>query len=293
MGVTTHDAMDAVIREKRHALLQGFDLRGKRGLEIGPLCFPLATRPECDVIYVDHCTTEQLLEKYKGHSNIDPQKIVNVDFVWGERGLREVVPRGVEYIIASHVVEHVPDLVGWLIEMSDCLVEGGELALVVPDKRFTFDVYRRCAALDEIRLAHAELRRRPGFRCVLDHFCNVVSADAWALWSDYSSVKGLKFNNPPELAELAAREHGQGKYIDVHCWVFTPWHFLEVLGVLIEEFSLPFELCHFKTTPKFNLEFYVRLRKGAPRTDWMAAVSAAREAALWPEPRALAVEYAA
>jgi SAM-dependent methyltransferase len=287
--------MKEVIRLKRERLFKNFTLVNKVGVEIGPLCYPLVERPEHQVYYVDHCNTDELRKKYRDHPNILPERIVDIDFVWGDFTLGSLLDSKppMDYVVASHVVEHVPDLIGWLSEMRSVLAEDGCLALVVPDKRFTFDVYRRCCAFEEIRLAHEERRRKPGIRCVMDHFSNVVTADTWKMWQDYSVVKSFSFDNPPSLLGVAVDEIRAGKYVDVHCWVFTPWHFLEMLGEIIAATGLGFDLDHFQTTPAFDLEFYVRLKKvaGSSTTDWKYEAQSAKENALWPEPRGYAMEF--
>lgn len=285
--------MEEVIQLKRERLFKNFALENKIGVEIGPLCYPMVERPKHEVYYVDHCTTEELKKKYADHPNIDSKNIVDVDFVWGDSTLGSFLsskpPMG--YIVASHVIEHVPDLIGWLFEMHAVLKENGCLCLVVPDKRFTFDVYRRCSAFEEIQTAYKEQRRKPGLRCVMDHFSNVVAADTWKMWEDYSIVKTFVFNHPASLLEVAIDDIRAGKYIDVHCWVFTPWHFFEILGEIIATTGLGFDLDHFQTTSPFDLEFYVRLKKvSVSTTNWNEQKKIAQDNAFWPEPRAYALE---
>ena len=86
------------------------------------------------------------------------------------------------------------------------------------------------------------------------------------------------------LADVANFLGGaQGKYIDIHCWVFTPWSFLELMGKVVSGFGVNFELGHFLTTQDHDLEFYVQLVKTeTSTTDWNAASAEAFKAALWP-----------
>ena len=276
---------DAVLARKRDRLLADFDVSGLRGVEIGPLSRPLVKRAESDVYYIDHCSTEDLRKKYADDPAAHPEKIEDVDFVWADQPLvallGDKVP--VDYIVASHVIEHVPDLVGWLKEMSDALKVGGRLLLIVPDKRFTFDIYRRLSSIEEVSLAFLERRRRPGLRCIMDHFSNAVSADTWALWDNYKLADDLKYFHGVEYLDIAYQHFHEGRYIDVHCWVFTPWSFLELMGKIISSFGLEFELARFLTTQDHDLEFYVQLvKKKGPSTGWAEASSKAFETAIWP-----------
>jgi SAM-dependent methyltransferase len=256
-----------------------------RGAEIGPLSRPIVKRSESEIYYVDHCSTEELKAKYSLDPNAHPDKIEDVDFVWKDLPLAAMLgdQAPLDYIIASHVIEHVPDLVGWLKEMSEALKAGGRLLLIVPDKRFTFDIYRRLSSMEEIANAHAEHRRRPGLRCLMDHFGGVVQVDTWSLWENFASADDLRYIHGPEYLELAQRHFFEGRYVDAHCWVFTPWSFLECIGHLVAKFGLDFELGRFLTTQDHDLEFYVQLiKRPNPQTDWSAVSHDAYETALWP-----------
>lgn len=270
----------------RDRSFKGLDLRGLRGIEIGPLFRPLVEKDDAEIYYVDQCSTEDLKVKYTGDPNTDPDKIVGVDFVWKDKPLAETLGSicPVDYIVASHVVEHVPDLIGWLKEMRDGLRDGGLLILIVPDKRFTFDVCRRTSAYEEVRAAYREGRRRPGLRCIMDHFANVVQADCYSLWTDSSSTNELPFFHIPDYLSLAAEHFKEGRYVDVHCWVFTPWSFLELLAKVTQDEGLGFDLEHFETTNVNDLSFFVRLKRVAqPTTDWHREALRAESEALWPQ----------
>jgi 2-polyprenyl-3-methyl-5-hydroxy-6-metoxy-1,4-benzoquinol methylase len=45
-------------------------------------------------------------------------KLVEVDAIWGQNTLTEALKgQQVDYIVASHVIEHVPDLIHFLIQI--------------------------------------------------------------------------------------------------------------------------------------------------------------------------------
>jgi len=92
-----------------------------------------------------HLSTEALREKYQHDPAVDIAQIVEVDFDLAQITFRDALARiaPLDFVVASHVIEHVPDLVGWLSDIHAALRVGGVLALVIPDKRFTFDLHRR------------------------------------------------------------------------------------------------------------------------------------------------------
>jgi SAM-dependent methyltransferase len=258
--------------------------RDLRGVEFGPLSRPLALKRHTQVYYIDHCTTEELRAKYAGDVHAHVDKIVDVDIVSHGEPLAELIgdKTPLDYIVASHVIEHVPDLAGWLLDMHASLKEGGTLYLVVPDKRFTFDLHRRTASFEEVQSAHQEKRTRPGLRLVLDHFANVVSTDTWALWEDYSKAEAAPYAHGPEFLNLAYDHYLEGRYIDIHCWVFTPWSFMDLMGKITEKYDLGFRLTHFLTTQSHDLEFYVALERSTTKEDWDLQAARACSGALWP-----------
>lgn len=275
---TVHD-------RKRDRALAGLHLNDSRGVEIGPLDRPLITKSMSEVYYVDHVSNHELNAKYCGDPTVNVANIPLVDFVWKDLPLAQMLGDKVplDYIVASHVIEHVPDLIGWLMEMHDSLRVGGKLILVIPDKRFTFDIFRRTSAFEEVQQAFAEGRRRPGLRCIVDHFANVVEADTWSLWDDYTVSERFKFSVGPDRLIRVTNRFQEGHYIDVHCWVFTPWSFIALMGQIVRETELAFDMSYLLTTQSHDLEFYVQLtRVEASKTDWSAAARDAYGEALWP-----------
>src|ERR1700744_1544105 len=176
---------EGYVMNLRDRIRHGMDFKSKKTLEIGPLYRPFVLKAEGEVVYVDHADTETLRKKYTGDPLFDVSSIVNVDAVWGEQTLSECLGGGekVDYVIASHVIEHTPDLITWLRELRSVLKDGGEIRLVIPDKRFTFDYTRRLTVLSDVADAYMRKARRPLPLYVIDHLANVHYVDTAAAWS--------------------------------------------------------------------------------------------------------------
>ena len=89
------------------------------GLEISAGCSPIAPKKQGFRVHVlDHCDKDALSEKYRPHG-IAVENIEEVDFVWDGRPYGELIGRRhlYDWIIASHVLEHTTDLIGFL---NDC-----------------------------------------------------------------------------------------------------------------------------------------------------------------------------
>jgi len=158
------------------------------GLEIGPSHNPIASKKKgYKVQILDHCTADELRAKYQGHGlNLD--NIEEVDFVWQGQPLPELIGKTqcYDWIIASHVVEHIPDLISFLRQCEQLLKPNGVLSLVVPDKRYCFDYFQPLSTTGMLIDAYTQNRKRPSAGQVFDHFANAATANGAIAWSpDY------------------------------------------------------------------------------------------------------------
>ena len=227
-------------------LLGDLDVSAAHGVEIGALDTPIMRRPTANVKYVDHLDQEGLRSKYADDPNVQKDNIVPIDGVWGENTLADCFPGEVfDYVIASHVVEHVPNLIGWLEEVSEVLRSDGQLILAFPDKRYCFDVLRQETDLSDLIDCHLHSIRRPTPRQVFDYNANAVEFDHTTAWFHPKQRSELRHFVSRDGALLAARESLAGKYIDGHCSVFTARSLLELLDGLLELRLIRFRLGRF------------------------------------------------
>lgn len=116
-----------------------------RGIEIGALGrkFPVPRR--ASVLYVDRTPAEDLQRHYAeissplAHPNIVADAM-QLPFCSGS----------LDFVIASHVLEHLPFPLAALRRWYDVLRPGGVLLLKIPDKRYTFDLRRQRTPLQHL-----------------------------------------------------------------------------------------------------------------------------------------------
>jgi hypothetical protein len=249
-------------------LREGLDLKSLKGLEIGPLARPIVKKSDGDIIYVDHANTETLRAKYAGDTGVNVDDIVDVDHVWGAQTLQECIgiDTKVDYAIASHVVEHVPDLLTWLGELTAILKATGEIRLAVPDKRFSFDYSRNLTVLSDVIDAFLRKARSPLPRNLLDHFLNVRHVDTALAWERELPLDSIPRSASFEVAIWAANNALQGgDYIDAHCWVFTPKSFAALMRDAAEHDMIDLACSYFENTPRGTLEFVVCMKPSDDR----------------------------
>src|SRR5262249_48349423 len=103
----------------RNEILLGPVPRNAHIIEIGPSYGPIAPKTEgWNTRTLDHMTREDLSAKYRDRPGVDVNRIEEVDFVWTSGRLIDAVPVSLhgkfDAFIASHVLEHTPDLIDFL-----------------------------------------------------------------------------------------------------------------------------------------------------------------------------------
>ena len=210
--------------DRRDLILAGLRLEGL-GLEVGGSYMPLAGGwPGLNVRTLDHLDTEALVAKYR-KIGIDTDKVVPVDYVWrGEPYLELVGDQRFDWIVASHVIEHVPDLIGFVNQCAEILADGGSLTLAIPDRRYTFDHYRPETSLSELVDAHLQGRTVSSPGAVATHFLYYSELSGRGTWNrDAHGTPTLML--PPLVAAEKCLQAQSGAYIDAHAWTFTPSSF--------------------------------------------------------------------
>jgi SAM-dependent methyltransferase len=240
------------------------DLSHEVGLEIGPLCWPVVTKAHGRIFYSDHLSTDELRKKYASDKNVDHDRIVSVDFVTGSRSLLETVGHGqsFDYVIASHVIEHVPDPITFLQELTSLIRVGGHICLVIPDRRYTFDYYRPVSQFSELVEAHLLKRTKPSPGQVFNFFSRKAIVNAEEAWAGRYDAEPPMIESPLGHALDWAKEAARGdRYLDVHCFVYTPRSFVEVLKCCFELGFIDLRVARFWDTDINQNEFIIILER--------------------------------
>jgi predicted SAM-dependent methyltransferase len=236
--------------------------RNGSGLEIGAGHKPLAPKKQgYHVKIMDHATRQELIEKYKDHE-VDTDQIEEVDYVWRGEPIDELVGEEIrfDYIIASHLIEHTPDLVSFLRQLSNILKPDGVISLVIPDKRYCFDYYRFPSSTGDILQAYLERRTKHSPGVVFDHLAHAAKLNGSISWAQQISGKLSLVHSFEEAIDGFEQAKISDSYIDVHHWRFTPASFRLILCDLRSMGLLDLvEETEFGTV---GCEFFVTLKKG-------------------------------
>jgi SAM-dependent methyltransferase len=143
----TEQARYLRLRRPGWAMLDG------HGLEVGALHEPAPIPSGCTREFVDAIDRQRAMELFPeiGHETlVDPDHIRDLD----TDGLSGLADGGYDFVILSHVLEHVADPLAVLAEVFRVLHVEGHAVIAIPDKRFTFDRGRANSVYDDLRAAH-------------------------------------------------------------------------------------------------------------------------------------------
>ena len=243
------------------------DLRELRGLEIGALTNPIITPRDLngggEIFYLDHLSTQDLKEKYLEDKSVEVEKIVNVDFICTDGNLKKAVGEmNFDYVIASHVIEHSPNLLQFLCDIYSILKPDGHVYLFIPDKRFTFDVNRPETTFGKVLEDFLSNHRIPSLSAVYDHFAMATQASGHNIWHGVQNHHDNHLLVSENFAwEAAHAVSSESKYFDVHVNIFTPASFFEILKKAIYHEIILFQVGHFMDTKVGEIDFFVCLKK--------------------------------
>ena len=237
-------------------------------LEIGPLARPIAPRSKGYNSYtVDNMDRNGLLRQYSGHRGFNPECVEEVDFVWSSGDLAEAVSEEhhgtFEVIVLSHVLEHLPDPIGFLNSAAKLLKAGGYVTLALPDKRYCFDLFRPLTTTGQWLSA---LRQKNAFHdhvALFDYSSMAVAKRGRIAWVDdrhkARDLTFVKMTIESAYAQFFGDEaRNANNYEDCHASVFTPASF----ALLAQECHAigvsPLVLEYVSSTPRY--EFFAHLR---------------------------------
>lgn len=202
-----------------------------RGVEFGAGSRPMPLPVGLDLDYVEPF---QSTEQYARMGYTDNAVVAR--FSNPIEAQREFADESLDFVVAAHVIEHTPNPIGAIVECFRTLRPGGQLVLVVPDKRRTFDKPRELTPLEHLVLDFEQPDRARDFDNYLEFF-RLAKRSATA-------------------QEDARRAHAEG--IDIHYHVWEPASFHRMMQHIVARYA-PFR--SFEVKPPVDdpscLEFYM------------------------------------
>jgi hypothetical protein len=247
--------------ERRARILSLIDPTTMRGVEVGPSFSPVLPKSSgADVTVIDHADAPTLRDKYRAHG-VDVEAIEDVDVVWAGGSLIGALGAQApfDFIIASHVVEHLPDPIGFLADCEALLAPGGVLSLALPDSRYCFDCFRPLTSIGQWVDARLAGRTQHTAGTVLDHTLHAAKRGESIAWPPGAIEPLAMVHERDHVDAMLARSAIVGDYLDVHAWVFTPESFRYLVDMSRALGHTSFVVAEHHDT--VGSEFFVSLRR--------------------------------
>ena len=231
-------------------------------LEIGAFDKPTFTKSDANIYYCDYFSKEELA---KNHSNIKPQRAknaVDVDYVIKGERYSDCIDKKFDLVIANHVIEHIPNIIKWLQDISLILKKDGFLFLTIPHKEYTFDKLRSLTSSEELILNNLHNLKAPNIHQICDqlYYHRPIKADD--VWNNNYQhlLEKNRFRNAKDAMDEAQKRLNENVYVDVHCNVFTYESFANVMNELRCAQYIPLQLHSSRDVTRPHNEFYVFLK---------------------------------
>jgi SAM-dependent methyltransferase len=159
-----------VIAEHRKPIVP---LISGHGLEIGALHHPFPLPAGAAAEYADAMTREQaaaLFPEVDASAMVEVGRIVNLD----EEGLAGWEPGSLDFVIISHVLEHLANPLAAIEQVFRILKVGGRAIIAIPDMRFTFDRFREATSFEHLWADYANGVRANSDEHYLDYLRGVA-----------------------------------------------------------------------------------------------------------------------
>ena len=131
-------------------------------LEIGALHKPWIKDFVNNVKYLDFTDSNTLKESYKNDPNVNINNIVEVDYILqSNKKYNEFIDSKFDVVFSSHNIEHQPNLIKHLNDVSSILNDNGFFMFYCPDCRYIFDKYRQPTTIINVLCSYYENHQTP------------------------------------------------------------------------------------------------------------------------------------
>ena len=171
------------------------------------------------------------------------KNVEDVDVIWNEGRLHErFTPSDLgryDAVIASHVVEHLPNPLAFFQSCESLLKPRGRIVLALPDKRRCFDFFGNISTTGDILENYLNARTTHTARAAFNDAAYAVRNGGAIGWGP-GQIENLEFVHPFDRAIGVAKRSQRvpAQYFDHHAWRFVPSSFsliileLQMMGLI-------------------------------------------------------------
>jgi SAM-dependent methyltransferase len=254
-------------RRERREILERFLNPNDAGLEIGPDVRPIFRKSEnCNVKYLESRNGDEL-RKFMLDNGKDASIVEDIDFVLDrDKSLQENV--GMEkfdWIVSSHVLEHIPDFVRHLQDVERVLGMNGIYGAIIPDKNFCFDCLKESTSLGDVLESFLLDRKQGSISSQVNEFRYAVRPEGIQIggWGRDQIGKRLVSKHPNWVNHVNKVLSKSAPYETSwfgHSWQFDPCVFTSIVED-ISQLELLETLQLETVIPTYHMDFIAVFKK--------------------------------
>lgn len=195
------------------------NLKDSEGLEIGACDLPTVSREAGKCEFADFRSAEEMSRLW----NLPSETVMPVQYILKrDTKVHNQIDKKFDYVVLCHVIEHIPNVIGYIKDLHNLLKTGGVILIACPDKRRTPDASRPSTTIEHLLDDYYNDCNYPS----LEHILECSKA-----WSDELREKSVK--SPKEFYEWGCQNFESG-LADAHCHVWIDEEFFTQIQYLID-----------------------------------------------------------
>jgi SAM-dependent methyltransferase len=227
-------------------------------LEIGPFDNPVLSGP--NVKYFDVLDSNDLKSRALKINRINNlNNIPYIDYV-NEYGDLSIIPELFDIVLSCHSIEHQPDFIEHLNNVSKLLKPKGYYIIICPDKRYCFDHFIKESTIADIIFMNKSKHQKHTIKSVIEHRVLTCHNDCIRHWNNDHGNQTIDENYSRLLDSIKEYENST-EYLDVHSLQFTPTSFNKIINLLNKNNFIDLKVHQIYNTLHNTNEFFVILQK--------------------------------
>ena len=195
------------------------NVKDSEGLEIGACDLPTVPREAGKCEFADFRSAEEMSRLW----NLQLETVMPVQYILKrDTKVHNQIDKKFDYVVLCHVIEHIPNMIGYIKDLHNLLKTGGVMLIVCPDKRRTPDASRPSTTIEHLLDDYYNDCYYPSLEHILEF------GKAW-----FDELKQKSLRSAKEFYEWGYQNFESG-LADAHCHVWIDEEFFTQIQYLIE-----------------------------------------------------------
>jgi SAM-dependent methyltransferase len=195
------------------------NLENSEGLEIGACDLPTVTKEVGKCEFADFRSAEEIVHLW----NLPREAVMPVKYILQrDSKVHLQIDKKFDFVVLCHVIEHIPNVISYILDLHNLLKPGGLIIIACPDKRRTFDASRPSTTIEHLLDDYYNNCNYPSLEHILE-FSKVASDD----------LRQKSIESPKEFYGWGCDNFESG-LADAHCHVWTDGEFFTQIKYLID-----------------------------------------------------------